>query len=127
MIQLSVIIVNYNVKHFLEQALRAVERASANLQVETFVVDNASVDDSVDMVQEKFPWVTLIALDENLGFSKGNNLAIQKAAGKYILILNPDTVVGEDTFEKCIAYMESNENAGALGVKNDRWNRYIFT
>lgn len=116
-IQLSVIIVNYNVKYFLEQALRSVRKASEGLNVEVFVVDNNSVDDSVDMVRKTFPEVRLIANTENIGFSKANNQAIRKANGKYILLLNPDTVVEEDTFEKCFAFMESHPNAGGLGVK----------
>jgi GT2 family glycosyltransferase len=116
-IQLSVIIVNYNVKYFLEQALRSVRKASKNLTVEVFVVDNNSVDDSVEMVRQTFPEVHLIKNTENLGFSKANNQAIRQAKGTYILLLNPDTVVEEDTFEKCLAFMESRPEAGGLGVK----------
>ncbi len=116
-IQLSVIIVNYNVRHFLEQALRAVQKASENLRVEVFVVDNNSVDDSLEMLSSLFPNIKLIANQENVGFSKANNQAIQKATGKYILLLNPDTVVEEDTFEKCLSFMDSHPKVGGLGVK----------
>ncbi len=116
-VQLSVVIVNYNVKYFLEQALRSVRKASEGLQVEVFVVDNNSVDDSVEMVRQTFPEVILIANTENLGFSKANNQAIRQANGKYVLLLNPDTVVEEDTFEKCLAFMEAHPQAGGLGVK----------
>ncbi len=115
--QLSVIIVNYNVKYFLEQALLSVQKASKGLAVEVFVVDNNSVDESVSMVKEKFPEVHLIANKNNPGFSVANNQAIRQAKGKYILLLNPDTVVEEDTFAKCIRFMEDQPSAGALGVK----------
>ncbi|MBK7873244.1 MAG: glycosyltransferase [Saprospiraceae bacterium] len=115
--KLSIIIVNYNVKYFLEQVLLSVRKASRNLEVETWVVDNNSVDDSVEMVQEKFPEVKLIANKQNVGFSKANNQAIHLSSGKYVLLLNPDTVVEEDTFEKCIAFMDAHEEAGGLGVR----------
>lgn len=114
--ELSVVIVNYNVKHFLEQCLLSVLKASEGMDAEVWVVDNASVDGSVAMVREKFPWVKLIASAENLGFSKGNNLAIRQASGKYILLLNPDTVVEPDTFKKCIDFMDFHPDAGGLGV-----------
>lgn len=116
-VQLSVIIVNYNVKYFLEQCLRAVQRAQKGLNIEVWVVDNHSADDSVAMVQEKFPEVRLIVNTDNPGFSKANNQAIRQAQGKYILLLNPDTVVGEDTFFKTIEFMDAHPEAGALGVK----------
>lgn len=115
--KLSVIIVNYNVRHFLEQALLSVRRASRSLAVEVFVVDNNSVDDSVRMVREKFPEVKLIVNDHNPGFSVANNQAIRCAAGEYVLLLNPDTVVEEDTFDKCVAFMDAHPDAGGLGVK----------
>ncbi len=115
--KLSVIIVNYNVKYFLEQALLSVRKAMQEIEAEVFVVDNNSVDDSVDMVKEKFPEVILIANQDNPGFSKANNQAIAQAKGEYILLLNPDTVVEEDTFEKCIAFMDVRPDGGGLGVK----------
>lgn len=114
---LSVIIVNYNVKYFLEQCLLSVRKASAGLNVEVFVVDNNSVDSSVEMVKEKFPEVKLIGNRENLGFSKANNQAIRNARGEYILLLNPDTVVEEDTFTKILGFMDAHPEAGGLGVK----------
>ena len=83
--ELSVIIVNYNVKHFLEQCLISVERASKNLKVEIIVVDNHSLDGSVEMVQKKFPEVSLIASPNNLGFSKGNNLALKNCKANFAL------------------------------------------
>ncbi len=115
--KLSVIIVNYNVKYFLEQALRAVRKAAQHIETEVFVVDNNSVDDSVSMVREEFPEVKLIANKENTGFSVANNQAIKQAKGEYILLLNPDTVVEEDTFLKTVTFMDEHPDAGGLGVK----------
>lgn len=115
--QLSVIIVNYNVKYFLEQCLLSVLRACDGLSVEVIVVDNASSDGSVDMVKQKFPNVKLIANADNTGFSKANNQGIKTASGEYILLLNPDTVVAEDTFSECVLFMNNHPEAGALGVR----------
>ena len=115
--KLSVIIVNYNVRYFLEQCLTSVLRATANIDAEVFVVDNESKDDSVEMVKNLFPQVKVIANKKNVGFSKANNQAIAIAKGEYVLLLNPDTVVEEDTFEKCIAFMDKHPEAGGLGVK----------
>ena len=115
--ELSVIIVNYNVKHFLEQCLHSVLKASKTVSIEIFVVDNNSVDGSNQLVKEKFPQVHLIANKENVGFSKANNQAIRLAKGKYILLLNPDTVVEENTFSRIILFMDKHPDAGGLGVK----------
>ena len=115
--KLSIIIVNYNVKHFLEQCLSSVYKAIPNISAEVYVVDNNSTDDSLAMVKEKFPQATLIHNTENVGFSRANNQAIEVSKGEYVLLLNPDTVVEEDTFEKCIAFMDSHSDAGGLGVK----------
>jgi GT2 family glycosyltransferase len=115
--KLSIIIVNYNVCHFLEQALQTVKKAIKDLSAEIIVVDNNSVDGSVEMVKAKFPQVTLIANKTNLGFSKANNQAILKASGEYILLLNPDTIVEEDTLLKCCRFMDEHPDAGGLGVK----------
>jgi GT2 family glycosyltransferase len=114
---LSIIIVNYNVKYFLEQCLHAVSRAIARIEAEIIVVDNCSADGSVQMISERFPQVNLIVNTSNNGFARANNQAIQRATGKYILLLNPDTVVQEDTFVSCLDYMNANPNAGCLGVK----------
>ncbi|MFM2206742.1 MAG: hypothetical protein RL213_717 [Bacteroidota bacterium] len=115
--KLSVVIVNYNVKYFLEQCLRSVEKAVNGMEAEIFVVDNNSVDGSVEMVQQKFPGVRLIANKDNKGFSKANNQAILASTGEYVLLLNPDTVVEEDTFLKAVGFMDRNPEAGGLGVK----------
>ena len=115
--KLSVVIVNYNVKYFLEQCLYAVRKASEGIKVEVFVVDNNSVDGSVKMVREKFPEVNVIENKENTGFSKANNQAILKSSGEYVLLLNPDTVIEDDTFSKCLGFMDAHPDAGGLGVK----------
>lgn len=114
---LSVIIVNYNVKALLEQTLLSVYKAVQDLNVEVIVVDNRSADDSCQMVREKFPKVILIENQENLGFSKANNQGIKLSKGRHILLLNPDTVVGEDTLTKTVNFMDAHPNAGALGVR----------
>jgi len=124
---LSIIIVNYNVRYFLDQCLHSVQEAVERLkesrpdgqsfEAEVFVVDNNSVDGSVAEVRQKFPRVNIIANKENLGFSRANNQAIRKSSGRYVLLLNPDTVVVEDTFLLCIEFMDSHPDAGALGVK----------
>jgi GT2 family glycosyltransferase len=116
-VKLSVVIVNYNVKYFLEQCLISVQRALNGIDAEVLVVDNASSDGSVEFIKERFSWVKLLASNTNLGFSKGNNLALAQAQGEYVLLLNPDTVVAEDTFQKCIVFMDSHPDAGALGVR----------
>ncbi len=117
MLQLSVIIVNYNVKHFLEQCLYSVYKALGQIPAEVFVVDNNSVDGSLGLVREKFPQVKVIANKTNKGFSAANNQAIVQSTGKYVLLLNPDTVVQEDTFSKSIAFMDAHPEAGGLGIK----------
>lgn len=114
---LSVVIVTYNVRAFLEQALRSVERAGAGLAVETFVVDNASVDGSVEMVRARFPDVRLIANEENAGFARANNQALRLARGRHVLLLNPDTIVQEDTFHTLLRFMDVHPEAGAVGCK----------
>ncbi|HEX8331917.1 MAG TPA: glycosyltransferase [Segetibacter sp.] len=114
---LSIIIVNYNVKFFLEQCLCSVQEAIKNLEAEVWVVDNASKDGSVDYLQPRFPFVKFISNTENVGFSHANNQALASSSGAYVLFLNPDTIVPEDCFEKCISFLENNKRAGALGVK----------
>lgn len=116
-IDVSVVIVTYNVREFLEQALRSVERASAGLRVETWVVDNDSADGSAAMVRERFPDVRLVANAANVGFAVANNQAIREAAGRYLLVLNPDTILQEDTLRKMVAFMDARPEAGAVGCR----------
>jgi len=114
---LSVIIVSYNVRYFLEQCLVSVSKATEHIDSEIFVVDNNSTDGSCAMVSREFPEVKLIMNNENRGFSAANNQALKLAAGRYILLLNPDTLIGEDTFNKCISFMDGHPEAGAMGVR----------
>jgi GT2 family glycosyltransferase len=115
--QLSVIILNYNVRYFLELCVLSVESALKNIDSEIIVVDNNSTDESCVMIKKRFPNITLIQNNQNLGFSKGNNIGVAQAKGDYICILNPDTVVAEDTFEKVLAFAENKNNLGIIGVK----------
>jgi O-antigen biosynthesis protein len=115
--KVSIVIVNYNVREFLEQCLRSVFIAIDDIESEIFVVDNHSVDGSQSMVRDKFPQVNLIENKENLGFSRANNQALRQVQGEYVLILNPDTLLEEETIRKCIFFMDSHNEAGALGVK----------
>jgi GT2 family glycosyltransferase len=116
-VDLSVLIVNYNVKAYIDQCLRSVERASQGLQVEVIVVDNASSDGSVAHIQKHFPWVTCIASPENLGFGRANNLAAAQAKGEFVLYLNPDTVVPEDNFRRALEVMRSKPEIGSMGCR----------
>ena len=115
--QLTIIIVNYNVKYFLEQCLCSVIKACKNIEVEIIVVDNNSSDGSREFLLPKFTTVNFIWNNVNTGFAKANNQALAQAKGKYILFLNPDTIVPEDCFENCIRFFELHPNAGALGVR----------
>ncbi len=117
-LDLSIIIVNYNVKHFLEQCLRSVFSALEGLQGEVIVVDNQSTDGSQAMLKQKFgSQITLIENQDNPGFSKANNQGMRIAQGRYVLLLNPDTVVAEDTFLRCVEFMDAHPQGGALGIK----------
>lgn len=115
--RLSIVIVSYNVRAFLEKCLISVFQATGGLEAEVFVVDNHSADDSAAFVRKTFPDVTLIENDENLGFAKANNIALRRAKGEYALILNPDTVLNEDTLTKCVSFMDAHPEAGAVGVR----------
>lgn len=117
-VDISIIIVNYNVRHFIKRTIESVYASiTEGLNYDIHIVDNASIDGSVDMIRSSFPDVHLIANSENVGFSKANNQAIKIAKGKYILILNPDTVIQEDTLQVCYQYMNENQHVGAVGVK----------
>jgi GT2 family glycosyltransferase len=115
--QLSIIILNYNVRYFLEQCVVSVTKAIENLDAEIIVVDNNSTDDSCAMMKKGFPNIKLIENKENSGFPKGNNIGVAQAKGNYICILNPDTVVAEDTFIKVLAFAEKQTNLGIVGCK----------
>ena len=115
--KLSVVIVNYNVCDYLRQCLDSIRRSLEEIGGEVFVVDNASQDDSVEMVRRDYPWVRLITNTENLGFSKANNIAIRQTVGEYVLLLNPDTVVGDGTLQGVINFMDSHPKAGGAGVR----------
>jgi GT2 family glycosyltransferase len=119
--QLSVIILNYNVRYFLEQCVFSVQKALESIDGEIIVIDNNSSDDSCAMMKEKFPNIKLIENKENLGFPKGNNIGVAQAKGEYLCILNPDTVVAEDTFIKtlnfCHSELVSESKTGIIGCK----------
>jgi GT2 family glycosyltransferase len=114
--KLSIVVVSYNVSTYLKQCLQSVEKALEGIEAEVFVVDNCSTDDSVSMVKAAFPWVRLIENKENMGFARANNIAIRQASGEYVLLLNPDTVVGEDTLRKATDFMDAHTRAGGAGV-----------
>ena len=114
--QLSVIIVNYNVKYFLEQCLYSVQKACLGTDAEIIVADNNSTDGSKDYLEQNFPAVNFIWNSENAGFAKANNLALKKAKGEFILFLNPDTILSEDSIEKGLQFFATNKMAGAIGI-----------
>lgn len=116
-LKLSVIIVNYNARYFLDICLQSSKRAMQGIDAELVVVDNASTDDSVLMVKKSHPWVRLIENKENCGFAKANNMAIMQAKGEFVLLQNPDTIVAEDTYHQCLLYLEENNFVGALGIR----------
>lgn len=115
--KVSVVIVNYNVRYFLQLCLDSVTKALKNVDGEIIVVDNVSKDSSCQMVKDLFPEVILIENTENVGFSKANNQGVALATGEYVLILNPDTVVGEDLFVEMLVFADEQSNLGALGVR----------
>ncbi|MFC5283049.1 glycosyltransferase family 2 protein [Pedobacter alpinus] len=115
--ELSIIIVSYNVKDLLQQAISSLLVAAEDIKSEIFVVDNSSKDKSVEMVKNFFPQVNLIENAKNEGFSVANNQAIVKAKGKYILVINPDTITNKDTLSKTINFLNNREDVGCLGVR----------
>jgi GT2 family glycosyltransferase len=116
-LKLSIVILNYNVRYFLELCIKSVQAAIETIDAEIIVVDNNSEDGSCQMVKDLFPEVTLIENKENFGFSKGNNIGVSQAKGDYLCILNPDTVVAEDTFTLLLNFAESKEKIGIVGCK----------
>jgi GT2 family glycosyltransferase len=115
--KLSVVIVSYNVRELLTACIDSVVKAAEGIDTEVFVVDNKSVDDTIEVISRDYPWVHLINNKENLGFSKANNIAIRQAEGEYVLLLNPDTVVAEWTLRGAIEFMDQHPEAGGAGVR----------
>lgn len=115
--KLSVVIVSYNVKYYLGQCLHSVLRAAEGIETEVYVVDNHSHDGSVSYLRDHFPDLHIIDVNHNLGFSRANNIALRQCHGEFVLLLNPDTVVGERVFREAVAFMDTHPKAGALGVR----------
>ena len=114
--KISIVIVSYNVRRYLDQCLESVQKALEGIEAEIFVVDNDSKDDTLKVLPDKYPWVTFIANDENVGFARANNQAIRQSTSQYVLLLNPDTTVGEHTLREALSFMDSHPNAGGAGV-----------
>ncbi len=114
---LSILIVNWNVRALLHDCLTSIDQNRGGLRLEVIVVDSGSVDESAAMVSAEFPWVRLIACQENVGFARGNNLAIAQANGRYILLLNPDTVVLQDALATMVTYLENQPDVGIVGAQ----------
>ena len=115
--KLSVVIVNYNVRVYLDQCLRSLQCSLQGVDAEVIVVDNHSRDDSIEWLHNYFPWVKVIANQHNLGFACANNMAIKESRGEYVLLLNPDSVVGDTTIHECLDFLALHPDAGALGVR----------
>lgn len=115
--QVSVVIVNYNVKYFVEQCLYSVQAATKGWNVDVYVVDNHSTDGSVDYLRPLFPEVNFIENKENVGFAKANNQAFRICKGEYVLMLNPDTVIGEESLRSLCYFMDEHPETGAIGLK----------
>ncbi len=116
-IKLSIIIVNYNVRDFLHHAIVSLRRALKGIRSEIVVVDNASDDGSVEMIRQHFPQIQLIVNKTNVGFARANNQALRRARGRYILLLNPDTIVQEDTLRVMLTFFDENRDVGLAGCK----------
>lgn len=114
--KISIVIVSYNVRYYLVQCIESVRRAVKGLDAEIIVVDNHSKDDTVSFLKEHCPDVRLMVSQSNLGFSRANNLAIRESQGEYVLLLNPDTVVGEHVLSEALSFMDAHQQAGAAGV-----------
>src|SRR6187549_432839 len=117
LLKLSVIIVNYNVKHFLEQCLCSLQKAIVGIESEIIVVDNNSQDNSNAYLQPKFPAFKFLRNEENIGFAKACNQGLQVSTGENILFLNPDTILPEDSLQKCLSFLNQHPEAGALGIR----------
>ena len=114
--KLSIVIVSYNVRAYLEECLQSVWKALEGIEGEVWVVDNNSQDDSVETLRRDYPWVRLVANTENMGFARANNLAIRQSQSDYVLLLNPDTVVEEPTLRGVLDFMDAHPEAGGAGV-----------
>jgi len=115
--KLSVVIISYKVKYYLEQCLLSLEKALEGIDAEVFVVDNHSGDGSVEYLSQRFKWVKFISSRHNLGFARGNNVAIRRSRGEYILLLNPDTILSENVIRECLDFMDGHPDAGSCGVR----------
>ena len=116
MVKLSVVIVSYKVRAYVEQCLASLLRSLRDIDAEVFVVDNNSHDGTVQLIRSRFPQVKVMDSSHNLGFARANNAAIRQSVGEYVLLLNPDTFVGESTLRECIDFMDSRPQAGMCGV-----------
>ena len=114
--KLAVVIVNYNVKHYVEQCLMSLRRALEGIDADVYVVDNHSSDNSVSFLSSRFDDIHLIRCNHNQGFARANNIAIAQSESEYVLLLNPDTIVGEHALRDTLAFMDGHPKAGALGV-----------
>jgi len=115
--KLSIVIVSYNVRRYLDKCLESVQRALEGIEAEVFVVDNASADDTMAVLPGRYPWVRFIANSDNVGFARANNQAIRLSAGEYVLLLNPDTTVASHTLRDALSFMDNHQQAGGAGVK----------
>ncbi|MET3981570.1 GT2 family glycosyltransferase [Mucilaginibacter sp. UYP25] len=115
--KLSIVVVNYNTCSFLKQALATLIRASKHIDHEVIVIDNASTDKSVSMVQNEFPEVSLIQNERTMGMAKARNQGIEKASGEYVLLVNADTISGKKTLEHAVEFMDAHADAGGVGVR----------
>jgi GT2 family glycosyltransferase len=115
MIELSIVIVSWNVQTFLRRCLLSIENQQDDLSIEVIVVDSASTDSSVKMVNEEFPQIQLIECNQNVGFPKGNNIGMKEARGHFILLLNPDTELIDGALKSLTTYLDKNEDVGVAG------------
>ena len=115
--KISIVIVSYNVRRYLDNCLQSVGKALEGIDAEVFVVDNASQDDTMTVLPAKYPWVSFTANEENVGFACANNQAIRQSTGQYVLLLNPDTTVAEDTLRRAVSFMDEHPEAGAAGIR----------
>ncbi len=123
MAKLSIIIVNYNIKDVVDGCVDSIYKSNVSgLELEIFFVDNHSIDGSADYIESKYPDVEVIRNEKNLGFSKANNIALKKVTGEYVLLLNPDTIISEGTFDRLIKFIENNPDIGAVTTKLIRAN-----